>query len=115
MADPANMQAAQGEGAPMGTSPATSPSPNAGFEAAARQRLQIAIGIIAEVVQMAGVGSDIGQIGLDFIKKAGKLIPPGSVSPQAEMNALQARQTQAQQQSAMIQQMRNAQAAPAQA
>lgn len=104
MADPANMQTT-GPG-DMGGTTATSPTPNAGLQAAAMQRLQIAIGIVAEVVQMSGVGSDLGQIGLDFIKKAGKHIPPGSVSPQAELNELQKRQIEASQQAAAVQRMR---------
>lgn len=75
--------------APFGASPATGPTPNKGFEAAAAQRLGLVIKQLEELVSMAGATSEIGQGVLKMLNIGVKLVPSGSVNPAAEKNNIE--------------------------
>lgn len=79
----------QPQQAPFGQSPATGPSPNKGFEAAAAQRLGIVIKQLEELVSMAGATTEVGQAALKMLNIGVKLVPAGSVTPAAQKNNLE--------------------------
>lgn len=74
---------------PMGSSPATGPVPNKGFEAAGLQRLGVITKQLEEMLPLVGASSPLGQDILDALKKFTKHVPAGSVSPQAQKNTLE--------------------------
>ena len=76
--------------APNGVSPATGPTPNKGFEAAAAQRLGLVIKQLEELIPMAGATTDIGKACLDALNKLVKYVPAGSVSPASAKNNIEA-------------------------
>lgn len=73
---------------PFGSSPATGPTPNRGYEAAALQRLGVVVKQLEELLPMAGAGSEIGKAVLEALNKLVKLVPQGSVTPAGQKNAL---------------------------
>ena len=81
--------APQQQQAPFGSSPATGPTPNKGFEAAAAQRLGLVIKQLEELIPMAGATSEIGKACLDALNKLVKYVPPGSVNPAAAKNNIE--------------------------
>jgi hypothetical protein len=74
--------------APFGSSPATGPTPNRGYEAAAAQKLGIVLKQLGELIPMAGATSEMGMAIMDMIKKGSKFVPQGSVTPAAEKNQI---------------------------
>ena len=76
--------------APFGSTPAVAPTANRGHEAAGLQKLGAALVSLNEIVPLVGFGSEVGQAINDFIKKAGKFVPPGSVTPAGQRNQLEA-------------------------
>lgn len=86
---PGAAQPPQPQQAPFGSSPATGPSPNKGYEAAALQRLGLVVKQLQDLVPLAGVGTDIGKAVLDALKSLSKHVPPGSVTPAGEKNQLE--------------------------
>ena len=92
--------------APFGASPATGPTPNKGFEAAALQRLGLVIKQLTDLLGLAGAGSDVGKDVLKMLNIATKHVPPGSVSPAAEKNNIERMAMQNAQQGQMAGQMR---------
>ena len=80
---------AQTQQPPMGTSPATGPTPNKGYEAAAMQAVAVAIKHLEAALQQAGSTSDMGKAVLDALTKLGKIAPPGSVSPAGQRNQME--------------------------
>jgi len=72
----------------MGVSPATGPTPNKGYEAAAMQRLGLVIKQLTEILPLAGAASDIGKTVLDVLGKLTKHVPAGSNSQASERNAI---------------------------
>ena len=95
---------------PFGASSATGPTPNAGYEAGGMQILGVVMKQLTNALPMLGASSEAGQMVLDFLKKIGKLVPAGSVSPAAEQNVMQAAMIKQAQQAKMIQDMRAQQA-----
>ena len=98
---------------PFGSTPATAPTPNKGFEAAGAQKLGIMLKMATNILPMVGPASDIGQVLLDFLKKASKFVPSGSVTPAAEKNNIEGmamKNAQGNQQMQALQQMRAQQA-----
>lgn len=73
----------------MGASSATGPTPNKGYEAAVVQKLGVFINQLTDMYKMAGPGSEIGKDILKIINIASKHVPPGTVSPAAEKNAVE--------------------------
>jgi hypothetical protein len=76
--------------APFGASPATGPTPNKGFEAAAAQKLGLIVKQLEEIIPMAGAASEIGKAALEALNKLVKLVPAGSVTPAAQKNNIEA-------------------------
>ena len=72
----------------MGVSPATGPTPNKGYEAAALQRVGLVIKQLTEILPMAGATSDVGKTILDVLGKLAKLVPAGSNTQASERNAI---------------------------
>ena len=88
---------------PFGSSPATGPTPNKGYEAAGMQRLGLVVKTLEELVPMFGAASEPGKAVLEALNKLVKLVPSGSVSPAAEKNQLQQMQMRNTQQNAQMQ------------
>lgn len=86
MPDTAPAAAPQQPQAPFGQSPATGPTPNKGFEAAAAQRLGLIIKQLEEIIGTAGATSEIGQAALKMLNIGVKLVPAGSVTPASAKN-----------------------------
>ena len=74
--------------APFGSSPATGPTPNRGYEAAAAQKLGLVLKQLGEMIPLAGATSEMGMAIMDMIKKGSKFVPQGSVTPAAEKNQI---------------------------
>ena len=72
----------------MGVSPATGPTPNKGYEAAALQRVGLVIKQLTEILPMAGATSDVGKTILDVLGKLAKHVPSGSNTQASERNAI---------------------------
>ena len=81
--------APQQQQAPFGSSPATGPTPNKGFEAAAAQRLGLVIKQLEELISMSGATSEVGQAALKMLNIGVKLVPAGSVTPAAQKNNIE--------------------------
>lgn len=81
--------APQQQQSPFGSSPATGPTPNKGYEAAAAQRLGLVIKQLEELIPMAGATTDIGKACLDALNKLVKYVPAGSVSPATAKNNIE--------------------------
>ena len=79
----------QQQQAPFGASPATGPTPNKGFEAAAAQRLGLVIKQLEELISMSGATSEVGQAALKMLNIGVKLVPAGSVTPAAQKNNIE--------------------------
>lgn len=75
--------------APFGTSGATTPTPNLGYEAAALQRLGSVVKQLEDLIPLAGVTTELGIAVLDTLKKLVKFVPPGSITPAAEKNQIE--------------------------
>ena len=93
---------------PMGVSSASGPTPNKGYEAAAMQRVGVVLNQLSELLPMAGATSDVGKAVLSAIQALSKVVPPGSVSPQAQKNTIDQLQQKNMQQQQMAKQMMGA-------
>lgn len=94
--------------APFGSTPVVAPTANRGHEAAGLQKLGIALQNLQELLPLVGAGSDVGQAVLDSLKKLSKYVPPGSMTPAAQRNQLEAtamKQGQNNQQMEMLKRM----------
>lgn len=99
-------QQGQSQGAPFGSSPATGPTPNKGFEAAGLQRLGMAVKILTETLPMVGVSSEIGQALMAVLPKLAKFVPAGTSTPASERNAMEQMMMRNVQQGGQMQQLR---------
>lgn len=97
---------------PMGSSPATMPTENAGMEMKGQQGIALIVDAATQLLPMVGAATDIGQLLLDFVKKASKLVPPGSVSPAGKQNQLDEMQRNNAQNSQRMAMIRQSQQAP---
>jgi len=79
---------AQTQQPPMGASPATGPTPNKGYEAAAMQKVAVVIKQLESALPLAGSGSDLGKAILDSLNKLAKHVQPGSTSQAAQRNEI---------------------------
>jgi hypothetical protein len=89
MPETAPAAAPQQQQAPFGQSPATGPTPNKGFEAAAAQRLGMVVKQLEEIIGTAGATSEIGQAALKMLNIGVKMVPPGAVSPASAKNNIE--------------------------
>lgn len=102
------------QGAPFGTSAATQPTPNQGYEAAALQKLGIIVKQLEEMIPLAGAATDTGKACLEALNKLVKLVPPGSVTPASEKNNIDQMAMKNTQQNAQMQAISAARAGGAQ-
>lgn len=112
---PPNPTAAAPSGAPtgqppVGSSPATSPVPNKGLEAAAMAKLGMIVRQLEQIVPLLGAGTEAGRDVLKSLTNLSKHVPPGAVSPGVENSAMQKTMMQMKQQTPQIAQMRQAMA-----
>ena len=96
---------------PFGASPATPPTPNAGFQAAGKAKLALSVRIIESALSELGVGTDEGRDALKALQTLSKHVAPGSVPPGVEMAMLNGLIQKVRQGQAQVAQMR---AVPAQ-
>lgn len=108
MPDP-QMQQDTAPNAPFGDSAATGATGNPGYDAAARQQIGIVVMALERILPLAGSGSDVGKEVLKAISALSKFVPPGSVTPAAQMNQIQNTAIQAQQNGATAAQLRQGQ------
>lgn len=73
---------------PMGVSPATGPTPNKGYEAAALQRVGLVIKQLTEILPLAGATSDLGKTILKSLDSLAKHVPSGANTQASERNAI---------------------------
>lgn len=88
-------QAAPGQAT--GISPATTPAPNRGLEAAALAKLAVYVQGMSVLLAVLPAGSDIARDVREAINKIAKHVPPGAVSQgiqmtEAQKNLMQQRQ-----------------------
>ncbi len=98
--------APQQQQAPFGQSPATGPTPNKGFEAAAAQRLGMVIKQLEEIIGTAGATSEIGQAALKMLNIGVKMVPPGAVTPASAKNNIEQMAMKNTQQAQQMQQLK---------
>lgn len=103
MAEMASPDAAQ---PPFGSSSATGPTPNQGYEAAGMQRLGVIVKGMGELIPLLGASSDAGQAVLKALTSLAKFVPPGAVTPAAERNINEQQMFKNVQQAQMLQQLR---------
>lgn len=103
---PASQGQPQPQQAPFGSSPATGPTPNKGYEAAGAQRVGVLVKQMAEILPMVGATSDLGQALMKAMTSLAKHVPPGTTSNAAEKNAIEKMAIQNQQQGQSLQQLK---------
>src|SRR5262249_40403441 len=91
---------------PFGSSPATQPTKNAGYEAVAQKRVALILDGIAETIPLAGPSSELGIALTEAMRKLAKFAQPGAVTPAGKQNALRSAMTRNQQQGALMQQLK---------
>lgn len=89
MPDPMNPSAGASAQAPFGSSSATGPTPNQGYEAQALQQLGVIVKQLEKLVPMTGANSELGQVVLKTLTQLAKFSPPGAVTPAGERNVLE--------------------------
>lgn len=98
---------------PFGNSQVTQPTQNAGYEAAAMQRVGVVIKQVQDIMQLVGAGSEMGKKLLKALNTLVDLAPAGNVSNASERNMLEQslmRNTQNGQQQQMLKQQQAKQA-----
>lgn len=101
--------APQPQSAPFGSTPATGPTPNRGYEAAGLQRLGSVVKQLEELIPLVGAASEPGREVLKALGILVKLVPAGSQSPAAQRNNIEQmamRNTRDNQQMKQLEQMR---------
>jgi hypothetical protein len=79
----------QPQQAPFGSTPATGPTPNRGYEAAGLQRLGSVVKNLEEMIPMFGASSEHGREVLKALNILVKLVPAGSVTPASQKNNIE--------------------------
>ena len=97
---------------PIGPTPATSPVPNKGMEAAGLAQLSGVVRQLEKLVPLLGAGSEVGKDVLKSLTMLTKHIPPGAVSPGLEQSAMSNTMTQMRQNAPLIASLRAAQQPP---
>lgn len=100
--NPAASAAAPTGQPPVGSSPATSPVPNKGLEAAAMAKLGMIVRQLEQIVPLLGAGTEAGRDVLKSLTSLSKHVPPGAVSPGVEQSAMQKTMMQMKQQTPQI-------------
>lgn len=99
-------QGAQGQAqtqgqSPPGSSPATTPIPNRGQEAAGLATLSVIVNALLKVAPEFGATSEVGRDILDVVKKLAKHVPSGSQASGVQNNAMMKMMRDQQQQQPM--------------
>ena len=89
---PAPQPGGQPQQPPFGSTGATAPTPNKGYEAAGLQELGVVVKQLEKLVPMMGASSEPGKAVLDALNKLVKFVPNGSVTPAAQKNSIEAQQ-----------------------
>jgi len=97
---------------PFGGSSASQATPNAGYEAAAMQRVGVFIKQVQDAMNMVGATSEIGQKLLKVLNILVGMVPAGTVSPAAEKNMLEQAQMRNTQNQATAQQLKQQRMTP---
>ena len=97
---------AQPQQPPFGVSPATGPTPNKGYEAAAVQKLGMLLKGAETILPLVGSGSEMGKDVLKVITILSKHVQPGAVSPASEKNQIEQMAMRQQQNAAQMAQMK---------
>ena len=97
---------------PQGASPATSPVPNKGLEAAGLAELSQVVRLLEQLVPKLGLASEAGRAAAESALKLAKHVPPGSVAPGPQGAALQQMAQKQRQMQPQIAQMRAGGGAP---
>lgn len=92
--------------APLGHSSITGPTPNKGYEAAAKQRLGVVLKQLTGMLDLVGPTSDIGKKVLKWISEMSKMVQPGEVSQASERSQIERMALQNTQQGQNVAQMR---------
>ena len=90
----------------MGSTGATTPTPNRGGEAAAIQIIGNVGQMLTQALNHAGATSEMGGKILKLLTDINKMAPPGSTSPAGNKNVMDQAQLRNAQQNQMAQQMR---------
>lgn len=93
---------------PFGGSSASQATPNAGYEAAALQRVGVLVKQVQDLMNMVGATSETGQGLLKALNILVKMVPAGTTSPASEKNMLEQAQMRNTQNMAMQQQLKQA-------
>lgn len=88
---------------PLGSSPITQPSPNAGFKAAALSKVQLAVRILEKALPEMGVASEEGKDIMKALSTLAKHIPAGAASPGIENSTMMQMMLQGRQEAPMLQ------------
>lgn len=96
---------------PFGQTSAAQPTANKGNEAAAMQKLAMAVKLLGDAFSSAGPMSELGQGIMKHLAGLAKLVPVGASTPATERNQMQDMALKNAQQNQMVQQMRQQQAA----
>lgn len=91
----------------MGVSSATGPTPNAGYEAAAFQRIAMHVNALSELIPLIGATSEAGQALLKALTSLSKVVPVGASSPTSDRNAIENLALRNQQNSSDLQALRS--------
>lgn len=90
---------------PPGSSPATTPVPNRGQEAAGLATLNVIVNALLKLAPQFGASSDVGRSVLKAVNDLSKHVPPGSTSSGVENNAMAKMMREHQQEQPMAQLM----------
>lgn len=93
----------------MGSSQATQPTANHGYEIAAQQGMGVIEQALTRLLPMVGASSEMGKDILSMLKLTSKHVPPGSVTPAAAKNEMEKAQFGNLQNMAMMQRLRQQQ------
>jgi hypothetical protein len=91
---------------PFGGSSASQATPNAGYEAAALQRVGVLVKQVQDLMNLVGATSETGQGLLKALNILVKMVPAGTVNPAAEKNMLEQAQMRNTQNMAQNQQLK---------
>ena len=75
---------------PFGQTPATGATPNKGYEAAGMQKLGVVVKQLESILPELGASSEAGAAVLKALTALTKFVPPGSVTPAAQKNSIEA-------------------------
>ena len=93
---------------PVGSSPATSPVPNKGLEAAGIAKLGLVVRQLEQLVPLLGVGSEPGKDVIKALTSLSKHVQPGAVSQGTQQTDLQNQMMKLRQMGPQLAQMRQA-------